>query len=137
MSKSVKRKNGRKKQKGKREDIILFILPFIISLVFILILSIVGIIIDLQKALNFSVITAIFSASMFLTSFVSASKKREKGLVTGIIYNLPSILVLEFISLTLNGFSVDFNFLLSFVTMIISSALGGITGVNKKQKFKR
>ena len=137
MSKSVKRKNGRKKQKGKREDIILFILPFIISLVFILILSIVGVIIDLQKELNFSVITAILSASMFLTSFVSASKKREKGLVTGIIYNLPSILVLEFISLTLNGFSVDFNFLLSFVTMIISSALGGITGVNKKQKFKR
>ena len=103
----------------------------------LLLASLVSVFIDLEKKLNFPVITVIFSLCTFLSAFLVAGKKREKGLVAGIIYNLPSVIIILLLSLIANGFSADLNILLSFVTMLISSALGGVIGVNRKQKAKR
>ena len=136
MNKPVK--NKARKQKGRQnENLLMFLLPFILLFSALLLTSFVSVIIDLEKKLNSPVITVIFSLCTFLSAFLIASKKREKGLVTGVIYNSPSIIIILLLSLILNGFSADLNILLSFVTMLISSALGGIIGVNRKQKAKR
>ncbi len=136
MNKPVK--NKARKQKGRQnENLLMFLLPFILLFSALLLTSFVSVIIDLEKKLNSPVIMVIFSLCTFLSAFLIASKKREKGLVTGVIYNLPSIIIILLLSLILNGFSADLNILLSFVTMLISSALGGIIGVNRKQKAKR
>ncbi len=130
--------NKAKKQKSRQnENLLMFLLPLIILVTAILLTSVISVVSDLEKRLNFPVITVIFSLCTFLSAFLTANKKRENGLVTGVIYNLPSILVILFISLVLNGFSADLNLLLSFATMLISSALGGVLGVNRKQKAKR
>lgn len=130
--------NKGKKQKGRQnQSLLMFMLPLIVLASALLLASVVSVVFDLEKRLNFPVITVIFSLCTFLSAFLTANKKRENGLATGIIYNLPSILIILLISLILNGFSADLNLLLSFVTMLISSALGGVLGVNRKQKAKR
>ena len=136
MKKSVKSKV--KKQKGKQnENLLLFLMPLFLILLSLFTASLFSVIFDLKISLNFPVITVIFSLCTFISAFLTANKKRENGLVTGIIYNLPSIILVELLSLILNGFSADINLLLSFLTMLISSALGGVIGVNQKQKAKR
>ena len=132
MNKPIKNK-ARKQKVRQNENLLMFLLPFVLLFSALLLASLVSVFIDLEKKLNFPVITVIFSFCTFLSAF----KKREKGLVAGIIYNLPSVIIILLLSLILNGFSVDLNILLSFVTMLISSALGGVIGVNRKQKAKR
>lgn len=136
MNKATRNKN--KKQKSRQnENLIMFLLPLIILFSALMLTSIVSVLLDLEKGLSFSVITAIFSLCTLLSAYLTSYRKRENGLVTGIIYNLPSVLVILLLSVILNGFSADLNILLSFASMLISSALGGILGVNRKQKAKR
>lgn len=115
----------------------MFLLPFVLIITALIVMSLVSVVIDLEKSLNFPVITVIFSLCTFISAYLVSYRERENGLITGIIHNLPAILIIELISLIINGFSADFNILLSFITMLISSALGGVTGVNRKQKMKR
>ena len=136
MNKPIKNK-VRKQKVRQNENLLMFLLPFVLLFSALLLASLVSVFIDLEKKLNFPVITVIFSFCTFLSAFLVAGKKREKGLVAGIIYNVPSVIIILLLSLILNGFSVDLNILLSFVTMLISSALGGVIGVNRKQKAKR
>lgn len=136
MNKPIKNK-ARKQKVRQNENLLMFLLPFVLLFSALLLASLVSVFIDLEKKLNFPVITVIFSFCTFLSAFLVAGKKREKGLVAGIIYNLPSVIIILLLSLILNGFSVDLNIILSFVTMLISSALGGVIGVNRKQKAKR
>lgn len=136
MNKPIKNK-ARKQKVRQNENLLMFLLPFVLLFSALLLASLVSVFIDLEKKLNFPVITVIFSLCTFLSAFLVAGKKRKKGLVAGIIYNLPSVIIILLLSLILNGFSADLNILLSFVTMLISSALGGVIGVNRKQKAKR
>lgn len=136
MNKTYNRKS-QKQIAAERTNFLMFLLPLILLLSVLLIASLVSVAFDIGKRLNFPIITAIFSLCTFLTAFVSSNKKRKNGLITGIIYNLPSILIVLVTSVILNSFKVDLNLLLSFCTMQISSALGGVLGVNHKQKLKR
>ena len=127
-----------KKQKNSdNKNLIMFLLPLIVLLSALFITSVVSSLSDIGKHLNFPVITVIFSFCTFFTAFLIANIKREKGLVTGVIYNLPTIIIILLVSLILNRFSADLNLLLSFITMLISSSLGGVIGVNRRQKAKR
>ena len=127
-----------KKQKNSdNKNFIMFLLPLIVLLSALFVTSGVSSLSDIGKHLNFPVITVIFSFCTFFTAFLTANIKREKGLITGVIYNLPTIIIILLVSLILNRFSADLNLLLSFITMLISSSLGGVIGVNRRQKAKR
>ena len=127
-----------KKQKNSdNKNLIMFLLPLIVLLSALFVTSVVSSLSDIGKHLNFPVITVIFSFCTFFTAFLAANMKREKGLITGVIYNLPTIIIILLVSLILNRFSADLNLLLSFITMLISSSLGGVIGVNRRQKAKR
>ena len=127
-----------KKQKGRMyEKFLMFILPFLITMAAIFVISLISVALDLEKHLNFPVIAATIGFCAFISAFLCANKKRENGLITGIICNLPSAAIFLLLSLILNGFSADLNLLLILITTLISSALGGIVGVNRKQKAKR
>ena len=66
-----------------------------------------------------------------LNGFISGRETRKKGLLSGIIFTLPSIVFYNFISLIANGFKADYVFLiLSFIIPVIFSAIGGILSVN-------
>ena len=76
------------------------------------------------------------SAADFVSSYFIGKKIRKNGMLYGVLYNLPFIVLFIVISLLLNGFSFDSRLLYFTVSRIILSAIGGITAVNSKSKRK-
>lgn len=136
MAERTKRRN-KNTNKELKDNIILFIVPFGAFLLSLIIVSVLSVIFDLQKGANYPIIAVLFAACSFIGGFISGKNKRKNGIVTGILYNLPTIGLILFISLIMNKFSVDLNILISTVLSLLSSAVGGIVGVNSRKKIKR
>ena len=134
MSKPKRNKTDNKLQ---IVNIMLFIFPVILNFVLLLISSIVAVYADLQKSHNFIVSLCIIGFTCFASGVFSGKFKRKNGIITGIIYILPQLTLLLLISVILNSFSIDLNIIISTAVSVISAAVGGITGVNMKQKAKR
>lgn len=103
--------------------IVLFIVGCLVSLVF-----------DIDYKLDYYVSLFIFALCSFLCGFIGGIKQRENGIVSGIIYALPGNLIVILLSIILNGFSVEISILISVVSLILLSAVGGILGVNKRRR---
>lgn len=103
--------------------IVLFIVGCLVSLVF-----------DIDYKLDYYVSLFIFALCSFLCGFIGGIKQRENGIVSGIIYALPGNLIVILLSVILNGFSVEISILISVVSLILLSAVGGILGVNKRRR---
>ena len=123
--------------KSKKQTILLFIFPIFLISTLLIILSVISVYSDLQKPRNFTVLLATIAFGSFVSGFLSGKIKRQQGIIAGIIYILPTILIYAIISLILNSFSFDINLLVSMVVSIIAAAVGGIVGVNMKQNAKR
>ncbi len=83
----------------------------------------------------------IFSIGSFcvggaISGFLSVKKKRKNGLISGIIYALPSCVLYIFISAAMNAFKIDYLIAVSFVLIVLSSASGGVLSVNIRPKAK-
>ncbi|MBQ5905468.1 MAG: TIGR04086 family membrane protein [Clostridia bacterium] len=134
MSKPKRNKTDNKLQ---IENIMLFIFPVILTLVLFVISAIVSVYTDLQRSQNYIVSLCIIGFVCFASGVLSGKFKRKNGIITGIIYILPQMIFLLLISVILNSFSIDLNIIISTAVSVISAAVGGITGVNMKQKAKR
>lgn len=134
MSKPKRNKTDNKLQ---TENIMLFIFPVILTLALFVISAIVSVYADLQKSQNYIVSMCIIGFVCFASGVLSGKFKRKNGIITGIIYILPQMTLLLLISVILNSFSIDPNIIISTAVSVISAAVGGITGVNMKQKAKR
>ncbi|MBQ1996611.1 MAG: TIGR04086 family membrane protein [Clostridia bacterium] len=134
MSKPKRNKTDNKLQ---IENIMLFIFPVILTLVLFVISAIVSVYTDLQRSQNYIVSLCIIGFVCFASGVLSGKFKRKNGIITGIIYILPQLTLLLLISVIFNSFSIDINIIISTAVSVISAAVGGITGVNMKQKAKR
>ncbi len=134
MSKTKRNKTDNKLQ---TENIMLFIFPVILTLVLFVISAFVAVYADLQKSQNYIVSLCIIGFACFASGVLSGKFKRKNGIITGIIYILPQMTLLLLISVILNSFSIDLNIIISTAVSLISAAVGGISGVNMKQKAKR
>ena len=134
MSKPKRNKTDNKLQ---TENFMLFIFPVILTLVLFVISAIVSVYTDLQRSQNYIVSLCIIGFVCFASGVLSGKFKRKNGIITGIIYILPQLTLLLLISVILNSFSIDLNIIISTAVSVISAAVGGITGVNMKQKAKR
>ena len=132
-----KPKRNKTDNKVQTENIMLFIFPVILTLVLFVISAIVSVYADLQKSQNYIVSLCIIGFTCFASGVLSGKFKRKNGIITGIIYILPQLTLLLLISVILNSFSIDLNIIISTAVSVISAAVGGITGVNMKQKAKR
>lgn len=135
----TKNKINNKKSGNKtlRENIILFVLPLILLTLTLFIATAISVAADLQKSFNFPIFASLTGLCSLLSGFLAGRTKRENGIFTGIIYPLPTFLIYILLSLITNSFSFDFNLLISLAVMLISSAVGGILGVNTKKKIRR
>ena len=68
------------------------------------------------------------------SGFITASKKREKGMLYGTLYSLPSNITVMLVSAAFNSFSIDYNLFLTFSLLVVCSAAGGVLSVNIKPK---
>lgn len=123
--------------KDKKQTALLFLFPVFVFLILLVIASAASVNFDLQKSDNFIVLLFMLAIGSFISGYFSGKVKRRNGMTTGIIYVIPSVLLLVLISLILNTFSFDINILISALISVISSATGGIVGVNMRQKVKR
>ena len=123
--------------KDKKQTALLFLFPGSVFLILLVIASAASVYFDLQKSDNFIVLLFMLAIGSFISGYFSGKVKRRNGMTTGIIYVIPSVLLLVLISLILNTFSFDINILISALISVISSAIGGIVGVNMRQKVKQ
>lgn len=130
-------KNGQKKKaelskpveifKVELKYLLMYLIGFILSSVIILLF-------DLKLELYYAVSLGIFMLCSLLCGTLCGIKKRNNGLMNAVIHTLPVNLILLVISMLMNGISIDLNIAISFVLLTVSSAIGGILGVNTKLK---
>lgn len=73
------------------------------------------------------------SAGAFVSALVVARRSKIKGVLAGALTGLCYFLSITLISLAVDNSGLSFNTLFHFLIIVISSAIGGITGANKKQ----
>lgn len=113
-----------------------FAVVALINLLSVLILCLYFYLADRNVYEEYFVILIALSAADFVSSYFIGKKIRKNGLLCGVLYNSPFIVLFIVISLLLNGFSFDSRLLYFITSRIILSAIGGITAVNSKSKRK-
>ena len=89
------------------------------------------------KSKNFYILCVIaLCLGCFASGFVAVRKTKKNGLLNGILYCLPSNLFYVIVSSALNAFKIDYFIIISFVSLIVASAIGGVLSVNFKPKSK-
>ena len=75
--------------------------------------------------------------AVLLSSSLAAKKEKQNGLLTGFVWTLPLHVLLFGLSLLLGRGRADWTMLLSFIILSLLSMLGGVLGVNQRQKLRR
>lgn len=110
------------------------IFGILIYVVIFLLLSFVALIADISEKYNYLFALIIFALSSFSTGFYAGIKKRQNGLIVGIIYCLPINIIVLIISALICNFKVDFTLIISAAVLLLSAAIGGVLAVNKRHR---
>lgn len=130
-------KNSKKKTvQPSTANVMLFLYNFLIITACIFLLSIVALIADLNNNAYHIYSIAGISAGSMICGFINGRIKKQNGLLNGVIFTLPSNLLLIIFSLYLNEFSADYLLIFSIGFSLMFAALGGVLSVNIKKKTK-
>ena len=77
------------------------------------------------------------SAGAFISAFYVAKRVNMKGILSGLITGLSYFVIIAAVSLAIDGSGFTSNTLFHLIIILLSSAIGGITGANKKQSAGR
>ena len=92
---------------------------------------------DKSPKMDLYYVLAFLAPAAFLSSFLIAKKEKQHGLLTGFLWTLPQHLILFGLSLLLGHGNADLTVLISFAILSLLSMLGGVCGVNQRQKMKK
>ena len=92
---------------------------------------------DNNPEMDLYYVLAFLAPTAFLSSFLMAKKEKQRGLQTGFLWTLPHHIILFGLSLLLGHGKADLTILISFVILSLLSMLGGVCGVNQRQKVKQ
>jgi len=109
-------------------------LGVISTVVFILLFAFIMLIFKLDRAYSEAFATVSVSLGGFISAFYISKKSGEKGYIIGGALGIVYFLIITLISLLISKGKISTNTLFHFVIIILSSAVGGIVGVNKKSK---
>lgn len=130
-------KNSKKKTvQPSTANVMLFLYNFLIITACVFLLSIVALIADLNNNAYHIYSIAGISAGSMICGFINGRIKKQNGLLNGVIFTLPSNLLLIIFSLYLNEFSADYLLIFSIGFSLMFAALGGVLSVNIKKKTK-
>ena len=83
-------------------------------------------------------ITSILSAfANFSGGFYAGMKLKQNGLVTALLFSIPTTMIVLLISISINNFHIDLTLIFTAIIMLCGGMLGGITSVNTNVKTKR
>lgn len=111
------------------------IISIVITLIGLIIFSIILANTNISENIMLPVVTSIAAISILVGSIISISKIEKKGILNGALVGLIYILVIYILSSIVNGkFEININSIILIVTSIIAGMLGGVIGVNIKNK---
>lgn len=111
------------------------ILAIIITIIFLLVFSLVLTYTNIPEKTMLPVITIVTAISILVGSIISVSKIEKKGIINGALVGLIYILTIYIISSISKGnFEITINSAILIISAILAGMLGGIIGVNIKNK---
>lgn len=81
--------------------------------------------------------TLIIVGSSFLSGFVSARIRGEKGLITGAVTGVVFYLIIVVLSLAILHSAVTSSLVIKLAILCFSGSIGGLLGVNRTTKYKK
>ncbi len=78
--------------------------------------------------------TVSVAAGCFAGGFYAAKKIGQKGLINGAIIGIITFGIVTLISLIVDDGAITFNTLFHLIIFMLSAIIGGIIGVNKREK---
>ena len=96
--------------------------------------SVLSLVTDVSQNYDTIITLIAFAFSSFISGFYAGRKKRQNGLLTGVIYTLPLNAIVLIISAIISDFKVDYLIAVSAVTLVLSAGLGGILSVNMRHR---
>lgn len=113
----------------------------IIIILYIVLLTVASVILYNYEELSdksYFYITSILSAfANFSGGFYAGMKLKQNGLVTALLFSIPTTMIVLLISISINNFHIDLTLLFTAIIMLCGGMLGGITSVNTNVKTKR
>ena len=111
------------------------ILSIILTIICLLIFSLILAYTNISEKTMIPVITAVTAISILAGSIISVSKIEKKGIINGTLVGLIYILTIYIISSIAKGnFEITINSIILIASAIIAGMLGGIIGVNIKNR---
>ena len=111
------------------------ILSIILTIICLLIFSLILAYTNIPEKTMITVITAVTAISILAGSIISVSKIEKKGIINGALVGLIYILTIYIISSIAKGnFGITINSIILIASAIIAGMLGGIIGVNIKNR---
>lgn len=111
------------------------ILSIILTIICLLIFSLILAYTNIAEKTMIPVITAVTAISILAGSIISVSKIEKKGIINGALVGLIYILTIYIISSIAKGnFGITINSIILIASAIIAGMLGGIIGVNIKNR---
>lgn len=109
------------------------VLGVLTSVLFMVIFALILLFFDIDRTYAKPFATISIAMGSYIASRVSAKKIGDRGYIIGLIIGAVVFLVITALSLIL-GNSLSVNTIFHFIIIMLSSLVGGIAGVNKKQK---
>lgn len=127
---------GKAKEEGNFVKIIKgSLLSIILTTICLIIFSIILAYTNVPESTMIPVITIITAISILVGSIISVSKIEKKGILNGAFVGLIYILIIYVISSIVKGnFGININSVILIVSAIVAGMLGGIIGVNIKNR---
>lgn len=111
------------------------LLSIIVTTVCLIIFSIILAYTNIPESTMVPVITIITAISILVGSIISVSKIEKKGILNGAFVGLIYILIIYVTSSIVKGnFGININSVILIVSAIVAGMLGGIIGVNIKNR---
>lgn len=73
------------------------------------------------------------SAGAFVSAFYVSKRVNMKGMISGLLTGLCYFVIIETVSLSVDGSGFTSNTVFHLIIILLSAAIGGITGANRKQ----
>lgn len=111
------------------------LLSIILTTICLIIFSIILAYTNIPESTMVPVITIITAISILIGSIISVSRIEKKGILNGAFVGLIYILIIYVISSIVKGnFGININSVILIVSAIVAGMLGGIIGVNIKNR---
>ena len=106
---------------------------FLVTIVLALFLNVAG---SLFEEIAGYLLLLPLSIGGYIGGYTSARIKGSNGMITGLICSLAVFIILLILGLSIFNTNITYMILLKGIALILPALIGGVKGVNKKEKFK-